>query len=158
MVTTASPHDVTLTITRHFHAPVQKVFRAWTDPRVLTKWFAPSDLFSVPHAEMDLQIGGRYRIEIHAPDGAVSTVSGLYREIRPAKRLVFTWAWEEGGSAGPSAVGGRDTVVTVQFHDRDRVTDVILTHEQFATPEERHAHHERWTTLLNRLPHALPHH
>ncbi len=157
MVTTASPHDVTLTLTRHFYAPVQKVFRAWTDPKALMKWFAPSDSHTTPHAEVDLRTGGRYRIEIRSPDGTVSAVSGLYREIRPAKRLVFTWAWATGGVVPPD-VAEHETLVTVQFHDRDRVTDVIVTHEHFPTPDERHAHHERWTSLLDRLPHALPHH
>jgi uncharacterized protein YndB with AHSA1/START domain len=158
MVTTASPHDVTLTITRHFHAPVQKVFKAWTTPQGLMKWFAPSDHHSTPSADVDLRIGGRYCIRIQAPDGTVSTAGGVYKEIRPPKRLVFTWAWEAGSGCGATVVTPHDTLVTVQFHDRDQVTDVILTHEHFPTPEDRHAHHEAWTGCLDRLPHALPHH
>lgn len=155
---TTSPHDVTLTITRHVNAPVEKVFKAWTDPKALRKWFAPSDNHSTPLAEVDLRVSGRYRIQIKAPDGTLSTVGGVYKEIRPSKRLVFTWAWEAGSGCGTTVVSEHETFVTVQFHDRDQVTDVILTHEHFPTPEDRHAHHEGWTGCLDRLPQALPHH
>jgi uncharacterized protein YndB with AHSA1/START domain len=158
MVTNTPSHDVTLTITRHFQAPVGKVFKAWTDPKVLMKWFAPSDHHQTAHAEVDLHVGGRYRIQIQAPDGTRSTVSGVYKEIRPVKRLVFTWMREDGGGSGSSVTTAHETLVTVQFHDRDQVTDVFLTHEHFLTPEDRHAHHEGWTGCLNRLTHALPHH
>ena len=157
MVATTTPHDVALTITRHVHAPITKVFKAWTDPSALTKWFAPSDPLSSPHADMDLRVGGRYRIEIRAADGTVSTASGTFKEIRPPKRLAFTWTWHTDGHDA-SSEPAPETLVTVQFHDRDQVTDVILTHEHFLTPDDRHVHHERWTSLLNRLAHALPHH
>lgn len=158
MATTTSPHDVTLTITRHVNAPPEKVFKAWTTPKALMRWFAPSDHHSTPLAEVDLRVGGRYRIRIQAPDGTLSTVGGVYKEIRPPKRLVLTWAWEAGSGCGTTVVTGHETLVTVQFVDRDHVTDVIVTHEHFPTPEDRHAHHEGWTGCLDRFSHALSHH
>ena len=158
MATTTSPHDVTLTITRRFHAPIEKVFKAWTDPQALRRWFAPSDQHHTPLAEVDLRVGGRYRIQLQAPDGKISTVSGVYKEIRPPKRLVFTWSWEAGSGCGTTVTTECETLVTVQFHDRDQVTDMILTHEHFPTPDDRHAHHEGWAGCLDRFPYAHPHH
>ena len=83
MATTASHQDTTLHITRTFAAPQEKVFQAWTDPKELTRWFKPSDDFSTLPAEVDLRVGGQYRINMKAPDGSPHTVVGTYREVNP---------------------------------------------------------------------------
>ncbi len=144
--------ETTLQIKRRFTAPREEVFRAWTDPEALKRWFAPSDDFSTPVAEVDLRVGGRYRIQMRAPDGEPHTVGGVYREISPPGKLVFTWAWEEETSCGgaPMDVSG-DTLVTVEFHDRGGATEMVLTHERFADKPTRDKHNEGWTGCLDRL-------
>lgn len=147
--------DTTLRITRTFAAPREKVFRAWTDPKELKRWFAPSDDFSTPIAEVDLRVGGKYRIQMKAPDGQVHTMHGTYREVTPPAKLVFTWAWEEVGCGGPEMTPEQETLVTLEFHDRGGTTEIILTHEFFPTVKARDSHDEGWTGCLNRLEKTL---
>lgn len=100
---------ITLTITRTYPAPREKVFRAWTDPQELKKWWAAGPGYTTPFAEVDLRVGGRYRLAMKPPDkDVVHVVVGVYREVRPPERLIYTWGWE--GSAGP------ETLVTVEQH------------------------------------------
>ena len=138
-----------LRITRTFPAPRERVFRAWTDPAALKKWFAPGDDYATPIAEVDLRVGGRYRIQMRSPKGNLHTVAGVYREVTPPEKLVFTWSWQEGGMD----VG--ETLVTVEFRDRGNSTELILTHERFPTAETRDEHRKGWTGCLDRLPQAL---
>ena len=84
------------------------------------QWFAPADNFSTPLAEVDLRVGGSYRIQMKDPSGETHTVGGEYREIRKSERLVFTWAWEEGEGCGGEIEGPMpETLVTVQFHQNE---------------------------------------
>jgi len=150
MATKTQPSDTTLQIKRTFAAPREKVFRAWTDPRALTRWFAPSDDFSTPLAEVDVRVGGKYRIQMKAPDGVLHTVNGVYREVKPPEKLVFTWSWEPGG--GSCGTPGYETLVTVEFHERGNSTELVLTHEGFMDSTERDKYNQGWTGCLNRLP------
>jgi uncharacterized protein YndB with AHSA1/START domain len=135
---------VTLTITRTFTAPRERVFKAWTDPQELKKWWAAGPGYTTPIAEVDLRVGGRYRLAMKPPDAdAVYIVGGVYREVRPPERLVYTWAWE--GSGAP------ETVVTVEFRDRGTHTEVILTHGAFADAAERDKHVHGWNGCLDHL-------
>ena len=152
MVNSTEAGNTTLQITRIFKASRAKVFQAWTDPKVLKQWFGPTDDFSVPVAEVDLRAGGKYRIQMNAPNGETHTVGGVYREVVPPERLVFTWAWESGGGCGSSedeAPG--ETVVTVVFQEKGTDTEVFLTHELFPNAETRDKHNEGWSGCLNRL-------
>src|SRR5438445_13670197 len=101
---------VTVRLQRTFQAPREKVFQAWTRPEDLKRWSAPGDL-TTPVAEVDLRVGGRYRIDMRAPDGTLHRVTGTYREVDPPNRLVYTWQWE-------TTPGATETLVTVAFHDR----------------------------------------
>lgn len=132
-----------LKLARTYGAPLEKVFRAWTDPEIMKRWFAPSDAFSVPEVEVDARVGGRYRIVMRAPDGEYHRVGGVYREVVRPTRLVFTWAWE--------STPERESLVTVEFVDRGDMTELTLTHEQFADAEARDKHREGWTGCLERL-------
>jgi uncharacterized protein YndB with AHSA1/START domain len=70
------------------------VFHAWTDPEQLKKWFAVADGFTTPIADVDLRIGGRYRLGMQPPGNEpVLIVGGVYREIISPEKLVFTWRW-----------------------------------------------------------------
>jgi uncharacterized protein YndB with AHSA1/START domain len=78
-----------LTLVRIFDAPREVVFKAWTDPRQLAKWWGPK-VFTNPVCEVDLRPGGAWRIVMRAPDGTEYPCSGVYREIVEPERLVFT--------------------------------------------------------------------
>ena len=78
MATATDKAPTQLRVTRTFAAPREKVFRAWTDPQALKTWFAPSDKFATRIPELDLRVGGRYRIEMQLEDKN-NIVVGTYR-------------------------------------------------------------------------------
>ncbi len=147
--------DSTLRITRTFNAPREKVFRAGTDPQELRRWFAPSDDYSTPLAEVDLRVAGRYRIQMKTADGATYTVKGAYREVRPPERLVFTWAWEGERCGGQGLTEYYETLVTLEFRTVPEGTELTLTHECFPSTDERDKHSEGWTGCLGQLEKLL---
>jgi uncharacterized protein YndB with AHSA1/START domain len=135
--------DTTLRLTRLIQADPATVFEAWTEPEMLNQWSAPEGMDI--EAEVDLVVGGRYRIRMKGPDGTLFNAVGEYREIDPPNRLSYTWKWEEKGN------DHYDTLVTVEFHDRDGATEVVLIHELFPDSEIAGKHSEGWTSCLNRL-------
>jgi uncharacterized protein YndB with AHSA1/START domain len=79
----------TVAITRVFDAPRALVWRAWTDPKILGAWFGPRGFTSsVP--ELDVRVGGALRIVMHGPDGNDYPMKGVFREVTPPERLVFS--------------------------------------------------------------------
>jgi len=134
-----------LQISRSFKAPRDRVFRAWTDPAELKRWFRADPGYTVAIAEVDLRVGGRYRLGMKPPDSDPYVVGGVYREIRPPERLVFTWKWEWSKNGDP------ETLVTLDFHGREGRTEVVLTHERLPTEEERDKHEHGWIGCLDQL-------
>ncbi|HXN71847.1 MAG TPA: SRPBCC domain-containing protein [Candidatus Acidoferrales bacterium] len=76
-------------ITRVFDAPRELVFKAWTDPRIMKEWYGPK-MFTNSVCELDVRVGGAWRIVMRGPDGAEYPGRGVYREIVKPERLVFT--------------------------------------------------------------------
>ena len=138
----AAPAGVTLEVRRTLPASRDRVFRAWTRPEELNRWSAPGD--AVPTTEVDLRVGGRYRIVMRGPDGTTHTVGGVYRVIDPPSRLVYTWKWE----SKPNAV---ESVVTVEFHERGSATEVVLRHDGLADTADRDRHEHGWIGCLDKL-------
>lgn len=141
--------EIILHLNRTFKAPREKVYRAWTTPEELKRWFAPSDEFSIPIAELDVRVGGKYRIGMKPPEGDTFCVGGIYREVQPPEKLVFTWSWE-----GAAAVAG-EMLVTVEFRDRGNSTEIALTHELFPDEKAREEHSRGWSGCLSRLAKVL---
>ena len=133
-----------LTMTRLIPASREKVFKSWTVPAEVKRWWAPAG-FTTTVAEIDLRVGGTYRIGMKSPDGEVLFVSGVYREIQPPSKLVFTWAWDEDGAPG------HESLVTVEFIARGNATDVIFTHGQLLDAESRDKHAHGWTGCFDKL-------
>lgn len=80
------------TITRVFAAPRELVWRAWTDPEEAAFWWHPRGVVTPRESvEIDARPGGRYRYTMIAPDGTEYPTAGVYREVTPPERLVFTW-------------------------------------------------------------------
>ena len=137
---------IALRLERTFEARREEVFDAWTNPEVLRRWWAAGPDWDTPLAEVDLREGGRYRLTMRDPEsGDAHTVGGVYREVQRPERLVYTWAWE--GDSSESS----ETVVTVEFTDRDGATDVVLAHEGFSSDESRGMHEHGWVAVLENL-------
>ncbi|HVN34915.1 MAG TPA: SRPBCC domain-containing protein [Casimicrobiaceae bacterium] len=136
-----------LSIVRRFDVEPAEVWRAWTDPRALSAWMAPSDAFSTRVLECDVRVGGRYRIVMRTPEGEDNDVSGVYREVVANRKLVFTWAWK--------STPERESVVTVELRAAGRGTELTLKHEEFAEGEARDRHNQGWNACLARLGRML---
>jgi uncharacterized protein YndB with AHSA1/START domain len=132
---------------RRVAAPRERVFQAWTKAEHLRRWFFPSiNGEAVPHAEVDLRVGGRYRITMHAPDGDIrAMVGGTYHEVHPPEKLVFSWAWE---APQPDSA---ETLVTVELHDVQGGTEIIITHERFPAQTGEEEHTIGWNCALERF-------
>ena len=89
-----SPADRELVLSRIIDAPPQKVYRAWTEPELLKQWFAPAP-FTTPVAELDVRPGGANLMVMRSADGTEFPNRGVYLEVVPNERLVFTDAYTE---------------------------------------------------------------
>jgi uncharacterized protein YndB with AHSA1/START domain len=141
MATTATVKP-SLTIKRRFNAPPAKVFAAWTDPEKVKRWMGPGAVV-VLSAENDVRTGGRYRWLMQSPDGQEHDVRGVYREVIPNEKLVFTWAW--------LTTPERDSLVTITLKSDGDGTLMTLTHEQFFDEDARDRHNQGWTGAMDKL-------
>lgn len=136
-----------LRLERTFEAPAEDVFDAWTSPEVLRRWWGANPAWRTPIAEVDLRVGGRYRLSMEDPaTGTVHTVSGEYSEVRRPQRLVYSWFWEEDGGQAAHV-----STVTVQFNGEGERTTVVLEHSNLASPESRDQHKGGWNACLENL-------
>jgi len=110
-----------LVLTRVFAAPRALVFQAWTDPRHMARWWGPKG-FSNPVCEMDVQAGGRIRIDMRAPDGTVYPMTGMFREVVAPERLVFVCYAIPDNDGNPRL----EVVNTVTFAERAGKTTLTL--------------------------------
>jgi uncharacterized protein YndB with AHSA1/START domain len=131
-----------LTLKRRFNAPAEKVYAAWTQPAQIAQWFGP-DAGGVSHAEADVRTGGRYTVIFQTEDGEEHHVSGVYREVVPNRRLVFTWAWR--------STPERESLVTIVFKAVDSGTELDFRHEQFFDEAARDGHRRGWSAALDKL-------
>lgn len=83
-----------LLLTRVLNAPREKVYRAWTDPKLMTQWFTPPP-FTTTHVETDVRPGGASLVVMRGPDGQEYPNRGVYLEVVPNERLVFTDAYTQ---------------------------------------------------------------
>jgi uncharacterized protein YndB with AHSA1/START domain len=80
-----------LNLQRHYPVAPEKVWRAWTDPQALKQWWGPGGPEAVSLVQLDVRVGGRFRILFGGPRGDDHEVQGTYREVVPNRRLAFTW-------------------------------------------------------------------
>jgi uncharacterized protein YndB with AHSA1/START domain len=133
-----------LTLERRIKASPAQVFQAWTDPKKLVHWFGPADTVpATARAELDVRPGGRFKVSFETEDGQRHEVSGVYREVVPDRRLVFTWAWQ--------STPERESLVTVTLAADGDGTLLTLHHERFFDEAARDGHARGWTGCLERL-------
>ena len=133
-----------LTLTRRLRAGPEKVYAAWTEPEKLVAWFGPARAKPGSlSADLDVRVGGRYRIRFEDEAGEHFEVAGIYREVVPNERLVFSWAWY--------STPERESLVTVSLRPDGAGTLLTLRHEQFFDEVARDNHEHGWTELLGKL-------
>jgi uncharacterized protein YndB with AHSA1/START domain len=146
----------TIVITRVFDAPRALVFKAWTDPTHVAQWWGPKG-FTNPACEMDLRVGGAFRLHMRGPDGATYPCTGTYREIAEPERIVYAGEAEDGHPCG-AGLPPR-SLVTVTFAERDGKTTVTI-HTRLQTVADRDAAVKMgfdtgWASSLDRLAEHL---
>ncbi len=136
--------DRTLTIARRFDAGRGRVFRAFVDRDAFARWIGSKGM-QVTGCERSVAEGGRYRILLEGEDGECHVLTGVFREICPDERLVFSWEPQWGKD--------RDTptTVTVELRDRDGGTELTLTQSVFGTLDSRDRHATYWEGCLDNL-------
>lgn len=114
----AAAHD--LTLTRVYGAPRSLVFKAWTDPKHMARWWGPRG-FTNPVCEMDVRPGGLIRIDMRGPDGTVYPMKGVFHEIVEDERIVFTATAHE-NEQGLPLIENLNTVTFADFNGMTRMT------------------------------------
>ena len=140
-MSTVATTKPSLTIKRRFAAPPENVYAAWIDPEKMSHWMGPAGTQRV-EATNNLRVGGRYAIKMVTAD-AEHDVSGVYREIVPNEKLVFTWAWQ--------TTPERESLVTVTFKRDGDGTLMTLLHERFFDEDARDRHNAGWLGTMDRL-------
>jgi uncharacterized protein YndB with AHSA1/START domain len=133
---------VTLVVRKTIRASVERLYTAWTDPAQLKLWWGPRGV-QCTAAEIDLRIGGRYRIANQFPDGKILWITGEFESIEPPRKLVYTWRLE--------AQADSFERVIVQFEPRGDETEVIVTHELIPNETVRDMHQQGWIGCLDGL-------
>jgi uncharacterized protein YndB with AHSA1/START domain len=136
--------DDELLITRTFDAPASLLFALWSNPEHVKQWMGPAN-FSCSEAEIDFRVGGAYRVMIKSAERGENWFGGIYREIEPDRRLVFTFAWSHDG---PSA--GVETLVTITFEQRDGKTVQTFHQRPFLNVERRDSHVGGWNQTFDK--------
>jgi len=151
---TIKEKNIKLQLTRVFDAPRELVFKAWTDANQFKQWFGAAACGggSLQSVKVDARVGGKYRLQVQKSDGEFYTTVGTYREVKAPERLVFTWAFEKDGSGEEfGEVEPPEMLVTLEFKARGKQTELILTHEKFASADSRDRHEQGWTRCLDAL-------
>lgn len=151
----------TILITRVFNAPRELVWRAWTEPEHVEKWFGPKG-FSTTVQKQELKVGGRSRFVMHGPDGKDYPCEGTYLEVVPMQRIVTTdeFAEDFDNTTGTDLPAG--IILTVLFEDvgDDKTKTRVTLRIQHPTAEEKKKHEDMgvvggWNSSLDCLEELL---
>ncbi len=150
-----------LEITRTFDAPRENVWKAWTEPELLRRWWGPKQ-FTAPVIELNLRYGGKYLFCMRSPEGKDFWSTGTYREIVPNEKLVCTDSFADpDGNVVPASYYGMgedipiEMLVSVTLEDDGGRTKMTLLHEGMPAGEMREMTKQGWNELLNKLADVL---
>ena len=138
-------NDLVLSVNKTINAPIEKVFDAWLDAKMLAKFILPMPGMPEPDVKNDPKQGGNFTIIMHVGENDISH-TGEYLEVSRPNRLIFSWL---------SPFSRDDSTVTIDFTKvDDNLTSVKLTHVRFIDEESRTDHEGGWTNILEAL-HSL---
>jgi len=137
--------ELEMTTSRIIGAAPETVFNAWLDPKMMAKFMMPGQGMTVPSAETDPVVGGRFSVIMRAGENDLPH-GGTYKEIDPHSRIVFTWE-------SPFSVD--DSTVTLTMKPDGDGTELTLHHIKFANEEQRGNHNGGWNAILAKLDEVL---
>ncbi len=134
-------NDLSLTVTRRINQPAAKIFEAWLDPKMMAQYMVPNEDFTVPQAEIDAKVGGRFSFIVKKDKD--NPHAGTYLAIDRYTKIEFTWE-------SPFSADG--SIVTILFTPTDGgATEVELTHVKFLSEQSRDGHQNVWGIILETL-------
>jgi len=142
----SSPARQKLVIRRTFDAPIDRVWEAWADVDQAKQWWGPRD-FRAPIVELDERPGGKWRALMIAPDGTELWQHGVYREIVPRQRIVYTFIWDRDPE--------HEMLVSVDLSAKDKQTELTFEQTGFSSDGEREGHKGGWNQSFDRLAEYL---
>jgi uncharacterized protein YndB with AHSA1/START domain len=131
---------------QYLAAAPQKVFAAFSEPRLVTRWLTPSPDITLTLLQFDFRHGGSYRFAYRLPDGQTVIVGGSYRAIEPPSKIAFTCVIEP-----PDEHAGIESLVTVTITPDRGGTELRIRHEKLTRPDAVMRHAEGWRGALERL-------
>ncbi|MFC7400168.1 SRPBCC domain-containing protein [Chelatococcus sp. GCM10030263] len=153
---TEGPAPPSLHLRRTFDAPRELVWHAWTRPEMLIAWFGPPEWPAV-HTEQDLRPGGAWRACLRSPtEDRLLWQGGIYREVVPPERLVFSFKWESDDHEDGTPVETLVTVVLTPLPDGR--TQMDFTQQGLKSEQSLAGHRHGWTGTFDRLAHWLHKH
>jgi uncharacterized protein YndB with AHSA1/START domain len=151
-----------IVITRVFDAPRKLVWKAWTDPQHLMRWWGPKD-FTSPVCKVDLRVGGKYLYCMRSKEGQEFWSTGTYKEIVPLERIVCTDSFsDEKGNVVPAShygLPGEDwpleLTVTIKFEVLGGKTKMTLTHVGIPSGQMKEMTGAGWNESFDKLAESL---
>jgi uncharacterized protein YndB with AHSA1/START domain len=141
-----SSQRISLIVRKTIPASADRLFDAWTRAEQLRSWWGPAGV-ECTEAEVDLRVGGRYKLANRLPDGTVIWIRGEFLEISRPHKLVYTWSTDP---VDDTTGDDEAEQVTVRFETHGASTEVIVVHER-VTPEQRDGHELGWVGCLDGL-------
>ncbi len=135
-------------VRRWLNVAPSKAFTTWTQAGHIARWWLV-DPYVDPTVEIDLRVGGTFRFGMRPSDGEPFFASGKFREIEPPRRLVHTWRWED------TSMGDGETLVTIEFAEKNGGTELIITHSGFDDKELCEKHGAGWNACFDRFGRVL---
>ncbi len=131
-----------VTIVRRVKASPARVYAALTQPEQMIRWWGP-DAGPTLSAEADVRPGGRFSVVFRLLNGDEHNPTGVYKEVVPDRKLVFTWEWPE--------MPERESLVTFVLEPVEGGTELTLIHEYLPDAEARESHEAGWSGFLDKL-------
>ncbi len=129
---------------RVFAAPGERVFRAWTEPEKLKRWWYAGNGWRTSIAEVDLRVGGSYCFGMKSVNGDENIARGIYQEVIIPEKLVFSWCWDH--------MPKEETVVTLSFVAlAENSTRLVLKHDKFSSEDMCLRHQKGWNLCMTEL-------
>ena len=141
----ASSHETPfVALERTYPVAPEKVWRAWTEPEALKRWWTPRPGDRVSLCELDVRVGGRFRIVFGPEGGEQNECAGEYLEVEKSRKLVFTWHW-------PRSTPERVSRVAITFLRSGNGTELAFRHDRFFDQAAADGHNRGWTAAFDQL-------
>jgi uncharacterized protein YndB with AHSA1/START domain len=133
-------------VRRRFAAAPEKVFTAFAQARLVSRWLTPSPEITLTVLQFDFRVGGSYRFAYRLPAGETVTIGGTYRSIEPPSKIVFSWVIEP-----PDEHAGLDSEVTIAITPDGDGSELLIRHEKLTRAGAAARHAEGWRGALDQV-------